>query len=94
LRIRAVVETATCVRGYEHIEIGDQETFGFVARALDYSGRIFEDDRPDTLAEAMAALGKGSTIASGPWEGVAANRWTYRMGAPMGANSLLPAPRA
>jgi hypothetical protein len=30
--------------------------FGFVARALDYGGMAFEDDRPDTLAEAMAAL--------------------------------------
>jgi hypothetical protein len=42
-----------------HIEIGDQEGFGFVARALDYGGMVFEDSRPDTLAEAMAALEKG-----------------------------------
>jgi hypothetical protein len=42
-----------------HIEIGDQEMFGFVARALDYGGLVFEDDRPDTLAEALAALEKG-----------------------------------
>jgi hypothetical protein len=42
-----------------HIEIGDQEGFGFVARALDYGGLAFEDDRPDTLAEALAALEKG-----------------------------------
>ena len=42
-----------------HIEIGDQEGFGFVVRALDYGGTAFEDDRPDTLAEAMAALEKG-----------------------------------
>ena len=47
------------VRGYGHIEIGDQEMFGFVARALDYGGLVFEDDKPDTLAEAMAALEKG-----------------------------------
>ena len=47
------------VRGYGHIEIGDQEMFGFVARALDYGGVAFEDDRPDTLAEALAALEKG-----------------------------------
>jgi hypothetical protein len=33
--------------------------FGFVARALDYGGLIFEDDKPDTLAKAMAALEKG-----------------------------------
>jgi hypothetical protein len=35
--------------------------FGFVARALDYGGLAFEDDKPDTLAEAMAALEKGQT---------------------------------
>jgi hypothetical protein len=50
---------ARWVRGYGHIEIGDQEMFGFVARALDYGGLAFEDDKPDTLAEAMAALEKG-----------------------------------
>ena len=42
--------------GYGHIEIGDQEGFGFVVRALDYGGLVFEDDKPDTLAEALAAL--------------------------------------
>ena len=42
-----------------HIEIGDQEGFGFVVRAVDYGGVVFEDDRPNTLAEAMAALEKG-----------------------------------
>ena len=52
---------AQWVRGYGHIEIGDQEMFGFVARALDYGGLVFEDDKPDTLAEAMAALEKGLT---------------------------------
>jgi hypothetical protein len=41
------------------VEIGDQEMFGFVARALDYGGLTFEDDKPDTLAEALAALEKG-----------------------------------
>ncbi|HEY7330953.1 MAG TPA: hypothetical protein VH592_25170, partial [Gemmataceae bacterium] len=46
---------AQWVRGYGHIEIGDQEMFGFVVRALDYGGLAFEDDKPDTLAEAMAA---------------------------------------
>jgi hypothetical protein len=50
---------ARYVQGYGHIEIGDQEMFGFVARALDYGGTVFEDDRPDTLAEALAALEKG-----------------------------------
>jgi hypothetical protein len=50
---------ARYVQGYGHIQIGDQEMFGFVARALDYGGMVFEDDRPDTLAEALAALEKG-----------------------------------
>lgn len=50
---------ARWVDGYGHIEIGDQEGFGFVVRALDYGGLIFEDDRPQTLAEALAALEKG-----------------------------------
>jgi hypothetical protein len=49
------------VRGYGHVEIGDQEMYGFVVRALDYGGLVFEDDKPDTLAEAMAALEKGLT---------------------------------
>jgi hypothetical protein len=42
-----------------HIEIGDQESFGFVVRALDYGGLAFEDDRPRSLGEALAALEKG-----------------------------------
>jgi hypothetical protein len=50
---------AKWVRGYGHIEIGDQEMFGFVVRALDYGGLAFEDDKPDTLAEAMAVLEQG-----------------------------------
>jgi hypothetical protein len=50
---------ARWVRGYGHVEIGDQEMFGFVARALDYGNLAFEDDRPDTLAEALAALERG-----------------------------------
>ncbi len=51
---------AQWVRG-GHIEIGDQEGFGFIVRALDYGGQAFEDDKPDTLAEALAALEKGLT---------------------------------
>lgn len=50
---------AKWVRSYGHIEIGDQEGFGFVVRALDYGGLAFEDDKPDTFAEAMAALEQG-----------------------------------
>jgi hypothetical protein len=42
-----------------HIEVGDQDGFGFVAQALDCGGLVFEDDRPDTLAESLAALEKG-----------------------------------
>jgi hypothetical protein len=50
---------ARWVRGYGHIELGDQEMFGFVARALDYGWLVFEEGKPDTLAETMAALEKG-----------------------------------
>jgi len=42
-----------------HIEIGDQEGFGFVVQALDCGGLVFEDDKPDALAEAMASLERG-----------------------------------
>lgn len=42
-----------------HIEIGDQEGFGFVVRALDYRRLVLEDDKPNTLTEALAALEKG-----------------------------------
>ncbi len=42
-----------------HVEVGDQEGLGFVARALDYGGVVCEDDRPRGLAEALAALEKG-----------------------------------
>ena len=41
---------AQWVRGYGHIETGEQELLAFVARALDYGGLAFEDDKPDTLA--------------------------------------------
>jgi hypothetical protein len=50
---------AQWVNGYGHIEIGDQEMFGFTARALDYGGFVFEDETAETLAEALAALEKG-----------------------------------
>lgn len=50
---------AKWVRGFGHIEIGDQEGFGFIVRALDYGGQVFEDDKPCTLAEAMISLEKG-----------------------------------
>jgi hypothetical protein len=52
---------AKWVKGYGYIEIGDQEMFGFVARVLHDGGLVFEDDKSDTLTEAMAALEKGLT---------------------------------
>jgi hypothetical protein len=50
---------AKYVRGYGYVEIGDQESFGFVVRALGYGGLDFEDDTPETLAEAMVVLEAG-----------------------------------
>lgn len=50
---------ARWVKGYGHVEIGDQEGFGFVVRAVDYGGVVLEDDTPTTLAGALAALEKG-----------------------------------
>ena len=50
---------AKWVQSYGHIEIGDQEGFGFIVRAIDYGGQVFEEDKPDTLTEAMATLEKG-----------------------------------
>jgi hypothetical protein len=44
-----------------HIEVGNQEGFGFVVMALDYGVMVFENDRPRTLAEAVAALEKRLT---------------------------------
>ncbi len=41
------------------IEIGEDEQFGFVVRALDCGGLVFEDDTAETLAEAMVALEAG-----------------------------------
>jgi hypothetical protein len=50
---------ARYVRGYGYVEIGDQESFGFVVRAIGYGGLDFEDDTPETLAEAMLFLEAG-----------------------------------
>jgi catechol 2,3-dioxygenase-like lactoylglutathione lyase family enzyme len=47
---------------YGNIEIGDQEGFGSVARALDNGGLVFEDDKPRWFAEALAALDKGLAV--------------------------------
>jgi hypothetical protein len=57
--IQAIPAIAKYVRGYGYVEIGDQESFGFVVRALGYGGLDFEDDTPETLAEAMAVLEAG-----------------------------------
>ena len=51
--------TARYVRGYGYVEVGDQESFGFIVRAIGFGGVDFEDDRPETLAEAMAVLEAG-----------------------------------
>ena len=50
---------ARYVRGYGYVEIGDQESFGFVVRAIGYGGMDFQDDTPETLSEAMAVLEAG-----------------------------------
>ena len=50
---------AKWVRGHGHIEIGDQEGFGFVVRAIDYGGQVFEVDKSGILAKAMASLEHG-----------------------------------
>ena len=47
---------AMWVQCYGHIEIGDQEGHGFIVRAMDDGGLVFEDDKPRTLAQAMTAL--------------------------------------
>jgi hypothetical protein len=52
---------AKYVKGYGYVEIGDQASLGFVVRALGYGGLDFEDDTPETLAEAMAVLDSGLT---------------------------------
>ena len=47
------------VRESGWIEVGRRKEAGFVARALDDGGLVFEDNRSNTLAEAMAALEEG-----------------------------------
>jgi Domain of unknown function (DUF6930) len=51
--------TSRWVREYGRIEVGRQQDSGFVARALDDDGRVFDNNRSNTLAEAMAALEEG-----------------------------------
>lgn len=38
---------------------GTQENFGFLARALNDGGVVFEDEKAETLAQALSALEKG-----------------------------------
>ena len=50
---------AEWVQGCGWIEIGDQDWQGFVVRALNGGGMVYEQEGCRTLAEAMAALEKG-----------------------------------
>ena len=47
------------VRGNGWIEVGWRQDAGFVARALDDAGVVFENNNSNTLAEALAALEEG-----------------------------------
>lgn len=49
---------ARYVEAHGYVEIGEQEMFGFIVRAIGDGGTACEDDKPSTLAEAMAALEK------------------------------------
>ncbi len=51
--------TSNWVEGWGRIEVGRQPNAGFVARAFDDGGLVFEDDTAKTLAEAIAALEQG-----------------------------------
>ena len=50
---------AKWVRRGGWIEIGEQEQFGFIVRALDGGGLVFEDTEARTLDKAMTALERG-----------------------------------
>ena len=50
---------AEWVQGCGWIEIGDQDWQGFVVRALNGGGMVYEQEECRTLAEAMTALEKG-----------------------------------
>jgi hypothetical protein len=50
---------AKWVRRGGWIEIGDQAGYGFVVRALDEGGLVFEDAEARTLDEGMNALERG-----------------------------------
>ena len=50
---------AKWVRSYGWIEVGSEQTFGFVVRALDDGGLIYNSEDCSTLVDAMAALETG-----------------------------------
>lgn len=52
-------QVAEFVRYQGWIEIGDHEGEGWVVRALDYGGLVFETKKARSLTKAMAALEKG-----------------------------------
>jgi hypothetical protein len=47
---------ARYVERHYYVEIGEQEMFGFIVRAIGDGGTAYEDDKPSNLAEAMPAL--------------------------------------
>jgi hypothetical protein len=55
---RSYPAIAEFVRNQGWIEIGNQEGIGFMVRALDYGGLVYESKKPKTLAQAMHALEK------------------------------------
>lgn len=56
---------AAFVRNGGRIEIGNQEGFGFVAKALNNDGLVFDARKVSTLAEAIAAIEKGLARRAG-----------------------------
>lgn len=50
---------AKWVQSHGSIEIGSQDSVGFIVRALDDGGLIFETDRCTSLDQSMAALERG-----------------------------------
>ena len=80
----AVPAVAQWVRGYGHIEIGDQEGFGFVVRALDYGGLVFEDDSPTRSPRRWRLWRRG-------WPGGSRSRGSRSNSGPIGDSASKPA---
>jgi hypothetical protein len=55
----AFPNVAEWVQGCGWIEIGDQDWQGFVVRALNEGGLVYEQERCGSLGQAMSALEKG-----------------------------------